>query len=163
MRQEHIKLFTPLTFDTQKNVSPNLLWHYIEWQMSIDLKLKVFPVGICNRFMSSTSSRRINWNLEFWQASSVQSVWICILRHCSEDYLLKFSINMYFQLATFVRRTCSDGCVLVCIDYGVTAVQSPRDAAAAEKNVNESAKDLIAKYLKLCTQSEVSLNLWLSR
>jgi nucleotide-binding universal stress UspA family protein len=48
-------------------------------------------------------------------------------------------------------------------DYGVTAVQSPRDAAAAEKNVNESAKDLIAKYLKLCTQSEVSLNLWLSR
>ncbi|KAH9552430.1 hypothetical protein CY35_09G066300 [Sphagnum magellanicum] len=41
-------------------------------------------------------------------------------------------------------------------DYGVTAVQSPRDAAAAEKNVNESAKDLIAKYLKLCTQSEIS-------
>ncbi len=43
MRQEHIKLFTPLMFDTQKNVNPNLLWHYIERQMSIDLKLKVFP------------------------------------------------------------------------------------------------------------------------
>jgi hypothetical protein len=41
-------------------------------------------------------------------------------------------------------------------DYGVTAVQSPRDAAAAEKNVNEGAKDLIAKYVKLCAQSEVS-------
>jgi hypothetical protein len=42
------------------------------------------------------------------------------------------------------------------VDYGVTAVQSPRDAAAAEKNVNEGAKDLIAKYVKLCAQSEVS-------
>ncbi len=94
----------------------------------------------------------------------MQSVWICILRCCSEDYLLKFSIHMYFQLSTFVRRTCSDGCVLAhASDYGVTAMQSPRDAAAAEKNVNESAKDLIAKYLKLCTQSEVSLNLWLSQ
>jgi hypothetical protein len=42
------------------------------------------------------------------------------------------------------------------VDYGVTAVQSPRDAAAAEKNVNEGAKDLIAKYVQLCAQSEVS-------
>jgi nucleotide-binding universal stress UspA family protein len=41
-------------------------------------------------------------------------------------------------------------------DYGVTAVQSPRDAAAAEKNVNEGAKDLIAKYVKLCAQSEIT-------
>jgi hypothetical protein len=42
------------------------------------------------------------------------------------------------------------------VDYGVTAVQSPRDAAAAEKNVNEGAKDLIAKYVQLCAQSDVS-------
>jgi nucleotide-binding universal stress UspA family protein len=42
------------------------------------------------------------------------------------------------------------------VDYGVTAVQSPRDAAAAEKNVNEGAKDLIAKYVKLCAQSEIT-------
>jgi len=41
-------------------------------------------------------------------------------------------------------------------DYGVTAVQSPRDAAAAEKNVNEGAKDLIAKYVQLCAQSEIT-------